>query len=245
MKWVFAALLFGNVVYWMWGLWYGGPVLPPERPPRADIAPQKLRLITEPGVVTVPRAPQQTREAPAAPLAPIATGAPGVGVCFTVGPFADVAAQTTAGTRLQELGLSYLERTQERQEVSHLLYLAPFSSAKAAEARRRQLTRLGITDHALLNDAAKKNAISLGLFRDPAGAQTRLRELAAKGVNAKLEVITRNDVTYWLDTHALAEADAKRLRQAWANAAPIVVNEKQCSVAPEPAEPAEKIGPGQ
>lgn len=230
MKWLFGLLLLANVAYFMWQ--FAGPPRARDtaatHAPRTEINPEKLKRLNEPGVLLQPRARATKPEV----VAPVAPAAEVHAQCYTVGPFTSVDAQTLAGIRLQELGLSYLERTQERSEPVYRLFEGPFNDVAAAEKRRRLLTRRGIKDHALTNEGAKQYTIALGLFVQTENAQAAQRDLATRGARPKLAQSKRAVTNFWLDTHALAPASVERLKAAWNGIAGIEVNEKTCAEAP-------------
>ena len=50
MKWVTAALVLLNLGLFMWGTWYHQPLVALEVPrPSVDVAPEKIKLLAEPG----------------------------------------------------------------------------------------------------------------------------------------------------------------------------------------------------
>ena len=250
MKWFFAALLLANVAYFLWQ--FAGPPRAQEAPathtPRAEVQPEKLKRLTEPGVVLQPRA----RAASEAPTVIAPTPEPPAHTqCYTVGPFASADAQTLAGIRLQELGLSYVERTQTQNEPVYRLFEGPFADVATAERRRRQLTRRGIGEHALTSETDGRYAIALGLFVQAENAQAAQRDLAARGARPKLAQGKRAANVYWLDTHPLAPAQAEALKQAWVGMPAVAVNEKTCpaeanntGVAETPVAPASPAAKG-
>lgn len=240
MKWLFALLLLVNIAYFLWQ--FAGPPRAqtpvPTHAPRAEIHPEKLKRLNEPGVVLQPRAAidsddlrdshagVDSPEAPAA-IAPI-PAPPAQMQCYTVGPFASVDAQTLAGIRLQELGLSYLERAQVQTEPVYRLFEGPFADAAAAEHRRRQLTRRGIGQHALTSEGENRYTIALGLFVQVENARAAQRDLTARGARPKLAQGKRAVTAYWLDTHALGPADVEALKSVWVGMPGVLVNEKTC-----------------
>lgn len=243
MKWLFAALLLANIAYFLWQ--FAGPPgandATTAHAPRAEIQPEKLKRLNEPGVALQPRA--RVAEAPSPPALAPTPEPPAQTPCFTVGPFASVDAQTLAGIRLQELGLSYLERAQARIEPVYRLFEGPFADVASAERRRRQLTRRGIVDHALTSEANDRYAIALGLFAQAENAQAAQRDLAARGARPKLAPGKRAATAYWLDTHALPPVSAAALKEAWAGMPNITVSEKTCPSAEATAAPATAPAP--
>jgi hypothetical protein len=222
LKWVFAALILANIGLWMWASWYKDRPVEEMRAARAPVAPEKMRLFKEPGVKLVPRkAPPPANAELTAGVAP---------ACFHIGPFPDVDLVARAETRLNELPLTYSRRAEETRSVTgYLVYLPPLPSPKAAERKRQELTRLGFKDHALMQEEGMQNAISLGLFAVEANAQGRVRELAAKKVEAKIQPFQQTRTRFWLDVAVKVPAQtADRIRQIdWA-AKDVQVREITC-----------------
>jgi hypothetical protein len=189
-KGLFALLVLANVGLWLWMTGVRPNSTERVEGPRPEIAPEKLRLLSEPGVRVQERAP----EAPApAELTNTAAG------CYRLGPFADEAATTKAIDVLKQIPLAY-ERRQEEETVvtGYRVYLPPLASREAAEKRRRQLTRLGFKDHSVIQEEGLENAISLGLFAVEANARKRLQALAARKVTAKIQTLTQARTRHWL-----------------------------------------------
>jgi hypothetical protein len=150
--------------------------------------------------------------------------------CFHIGPFPDADLVARAETRLNELPLTYSRRAEETRNVTgYLVYHPPLSSPKAAERKRQELTRLGFRDHALIQEGDMQNAISLGLFTVEANAASRVRELAAKKVQARIQPFQQTRTRFWLDVAVKAPAQtADRIRQIdWA-AKDVQVREIAC-----------------
>jgi hypothetical protein len=192
LKWIFAALVLVNLGLWMWANWY--KELPEEesRTAREPVAPEKMRLLNEPGVKLAPR------KTPPPANAELKTSA--APVCFQIGPFPDADIVARAETRLNELELTYSRRQEETRTITgYLVFLPPLSSLEAAERKRRELTRLGFKDHALMQEEGMQNAISLGVFTVEANAESRVRELAARKVPARMQPFVLSRKRFWLD----------------------------------------------
>lgn len=221
-KWLFALLILVNVGLWLWMTGFRQGDGAAVEGPRPAIQPEKLRLLTEPGVRVQERAP----DAPAASeLANTAAG------CYRLGPFADDAATEQAIGVLKQIPLAY-ERQREEQTVvtGYRVYLPPLASREAAENKRRQLTRLGFKDHSLIQEEGLQNAISLGQFTVEANAQKRLRALAAKKVEAQMQTLTQSRTRQWL---ALGPAEnlagaLPRLRETDWGGADVKLEEVAC-----------------
>lgn len=199
LKWVFAALVLANLGLWMWASWYKDVPLEETRMARAPVAPEKIRLFNEPGIKLTPR------KAP--PPANAELTASVARACFHVGPFPDIDLVARAETRLNELPLTYSRRVEETRTTAYQVYLPPLPSLKAAERKRQELTRLGFKDHALMQEPGMQNAISLGLFTVETNAESRVRELAAKKVQASIQPFPQTRTRYWLDVAVKAPAE--------------------------------------
>lgn len=190
MRLVFALLVLANVALYMWATWYKEPP-PVATPVRPEIAPEKMRLLSEPGVKLT------TRKAgpPPAPVQAVDGFA-----CFALGPFVRKDGAQAAVSQLQSWQIAAVLRTEQEQlTAAYRVYLPPFPSRQDAERKRRQLTRLGFTDHAVVHEEGLDNAISLGLFAVEANARLRMRQLEAKGVTALFEALPATRDLYWLD----------------------------------------------
>lgn len=233
MRWLFALLVLTNVAFFFWGIWFKPDALPPPKPARAAVNAEKIRLLSEPGVIVEPRAAPAPDAAAPTPLA-AGEARP---LCYTIGPFTRAEDMSAVGTRLQELGLSYLERQQEKREPAGFrVLLEPFANARAAENKRQELTRAGIKDHGVINEPGRRPGISLGIFSLAENAQNYARHLARKGVKAKVESLTKTTITQWLDTHALAPEAAAAVQRSFAEVKGLEVNEKICPVEAETAD---------
>lgn len=222
LKWIFAVLVLANIGLWMWASWYKDRPVEETRSARAPVAPEKMRLFKEPGAKLVPR-----KTPPPANAELTASVAP---ACFHIGPFPDVNLVARAETRLNELPLTYSRRAEETRSVTgYLVYLPPLPSPKAAERKRQELTRLGFKDHALMQEEGMQNAISLGLFTVEANAESRVRELAAKKVQARIQPFQQTRTRFWLDVavRAPAETVGKMKQIDWA-AKDVQVREIAC-----------------
>jgi hypothetical protein len=222
LKWLFAALVLANLGLWMWASWYKEAPLEQTRLARGPIAIEKMRLLNEPNVKLVPRkTPPPTNADLVAKAVP---------VCLQVGPFTNTVLLTQAEARLSELHLEFVRRTEETTMVTgYRVYLPPLASKEAAERKRKELTRLGLKDHAVIQEEGWRNAISLGLFSVEANAEGRVRELAAKGVKAKVQPLTQSRTRTWLDLIApVVPVDFMKLKLTDWGAKDIQAQEATC-----------------
>ncbi len=181
LKWSLAFLVLANIGLWMWATWYKD--MPEEEDETLtalpSLSPYKMRLLSEPGVNLVSRKT--------------------LAGCYRIGPFVDSDQTAKAAAVLHEQRLGFTQRDEEQKVVTYRVYLPPLSSKEAVEKQRQELTRLGFTDHAVILEEGWHNAISLGLFSIPANAEHRVRELAAKGVTAKIQSLTQTRLLHWLE----------------------------------------------
>ena len=191
MKWVFAFLLLLNLGFWLWvtGIYQRDEQPAPSA--RPVVAAETMKLLSEPGAG---RAPSEDR-------------AEASGACYRIGPFPDVESADAAGKVLIELAIAYARETEEQRRIaSHRVYLPPFPTKEAAEAKRKELTRAGFRDHALIEDEDLKHAISLGVYSVEANARRHLKVLAAKGVKASIEPLYQIRTVHWLTLRFDADA---------------------------------------
>lgn len=197
-RWIFAALVLVNLGLFMWGWFYleaDRPAVPEAQP---QIHPEKMRLLTEgaPG-------PPAARPKPPPPIAKTEASPD----CYRLGPLLEPVQAQRIEAALAGIPLSFTRRAEATRTVTgYRVYLPPFPSKEDAERRRRELTRLGFKDHALMHEEGFENAISLGLFSVETNAQKRFRELAQKGVHqAKLQAIEQSGTVYWIDLAPVAD----------------------------------------
>lgn len=202
MKWAFAILVLVNLGFWLWATGIREPHEQPLVSARPALAPEKMKLLTEPGVKLAPRPkprPQPPRPADSEP--PVASEGRReiAGACYRVGPFADAESADKAGVVLTELHISFARELEEQRRVASLrVYLPSFPTKDAAEAKRKELTRLGFRDHALIEEEGMQHAISLGVFSVEANARRHMKALAAKGIQAKIEPLYQIRTGHWL-----------------------------------------------
>ncbi len=226
LKWLFAALVLFNLGLWMWGSWYKETSIPENRSARAPIAPDKMRLLNEPGVKLLPRK-TAANVGSSASLAPI---------CFHVGPFPDSALTAIAESKLNEWHLVFSRRAEEIKIVTgYQVYLPPLASKEAADRKRQELSRLGFKDHALMQDETGQDVISLGLFSVEANAQSRVHELMAKGIEAKVHPLYQPRTVYWLDVNNPAPPEiASQMKQTDWGAKDTHAQEASCASTTRP-----------
>lgn len=190
MKWVVGVLFLANVALFMWGTWYHRPLVPLDIPtPPVEIAEDKMLLLSEPGTRLVLRTSGALR-----------LGDGGDTPCYQLGPFPTLEKARAGGARLGTWGLTY-ERVAEFETLgpAYRVILPPAPSLEAAERKRRELTKQGFTDHAVVqNEQGMENAISLGIFAVEQNARARLQQLLSKGMVAQIQPVPNVHPVYWL-----------------------------------------------
>jgi len=203
MKWAVGFLVLANVGLLMWGLWYHRPLVNPIAP-QPTIAADKMKLLSEPGATLIPRAPAANSTVPSA------TQLDDRASCYQLGPFPALEKVRFAAGKLDIWGVGYTRVSEfETLGPSYRVFLPPFPSRETAEEKRRELTKLGFTDHAVIQqEEGMENAISLGIFSVEQNAVTRAQQLARRNINASIQPIPNVHPVYWLALTAPA-ADGK------------------------------------
>ena len=79
------------------------------------------------------------------------------------------------------------------------MYLAPEKNSKAAHKLSKRLISKNIRDYYIITSGSKRNGVSLGHFKNKAGAASHANRLKKLGFNAEIETVFRTYVIYWLD----------------------------------------------
>lgn len=128
-------------------------------------------------------------ESPSEPPAPPAEGPaapPAAPTCARVGPLSAAAADALIA-RLPVFITLLSEATEEVDEVdSYYVMIPPLPSRAAGLETLAALEAAGITDTWLFRRGSRRNAISLGLFSRRPTAERHLRDVTAKGFDARL-----------------------------------------------------------
>jgi len=194
LKWLFAALLILNVGLALWIYSYGDGSAVPEPEPRLQVRVDTMKLATEASVSlkSRPKPPAAKPQPQAEPSVPVAA-------CFRAGPFGELEQVLAAARQLDERGIGSMRREETRPTVTgYRVYLPPFPTRQAAEAKRKELTRLGFRDHALMLENGRYG-VALGFYSVRANASKQMRRLETKGVRAKLEPVQQSRTAYWLE----------------------------------------------
>ena len=188
----FWSLLFLNAALFAYGQGYLGNARNAEHEPerlKRQFNTAKLTVLAreQAGTGTAAAVTAPAASTSAAPAVPAPAPAPAALACVEAGPFSTPDARRFE-TRLAALDLG--ER-QTRQPVvgqdvnSWLVYIPPQGGKEGADRKAAELRGLGVTSfYVLQGESPLKWALSLGVFKTEAGAQTLLAQLNKQGVRS-------------------------------------------------------------
>ncbi|MDE2305678.1 MAG: hypothetical protein KGL34_08965 [Gammaproteobacteria bacterium] len=209
MKALVLALVLANVAYFLWSR-RSGPAIETTTP----VAAPRLRLASEaasalPGATAsqasaaVAAAPP-VQPAPAAALPPVASVAASTPTdgsrCLSIGPFLDVAETARAAATLRGAGYQPRQRVAEGEVWAGVwVYVALPSSPTARAHLRARLEAAGIDDALEMPGPRGAPVMSLGLFSESQGAETRVRLARSLGLQPATADRKRTGEVYWID----------------------------------------------
>lgn len=180
LKFCFFALLAANVALFAVGQGYVGNVADGEREPE-----RLARQLNAKALNVIPPAQASAAAAAAAPPGPPPKDEAVTAACIEIGNFvlAD-ARRFEAELAPLELGDRQSRRNVPGQEVSsYVVNIPPFANREAANRKAADLRAKGVENFYIIPDNQPlRLAISLGVFRQEAAAQTHLAALAKQGV---------------------------------------------------------------
>jgi hypothetical protein len=120
--------------------------------------------------------------------------------CFSIGPIPAKSTLREVRDLLLAQGIRAEARRDEYQEFSgNWIYLPPTGSRAEARQLVDLLNSKGIKDHLIVPSGEKKNAVSLGFFRNENSARDYLKSLQQLGFAPVMEENYRSGLRYWLD----------------------------------------------
>ena len=180
LKFVFWALLGVNALLFAYGQGYLGNFKGGEREPariKNQLNTDKLTLVSA-ARVSAPAAP-------AGGATPVPASAAPVLACFEIGNFAPGEARRFE-SRLAALELGQRQSrvdVNEQSITSHMVFIPSPGNREGAERKVAELRELGVTNLYIIPDAQPmRGAISLGVFKSDAAAETQLAALVKQGV---------------------------------------------------------------
>ncbi len=159
--------------------------------PATDPGVPALRLLSE-----VPASnPPASTTAPAAPVSASRSYS-----CLALGPFATPQDLRNARQSLSRHAVRLRSRQEQTsQTTGWWVYLPAAGSRAQALEQARQLGARQIGDYFVVSSGDQPNAISLGLFKDPANARKRRDDVVAAGFPARMTERSESVPEYWLD----------------------------------------------
>jgi hypothetical protein len=120
--------------------------------------------------------------------------------CFTLGPFAKAQTANRSITSLKALGVEVKRRqVSRRTPKGYWVYLPASKSYQSAKRKVKELQKKGLKDLFIMGKGSRKNAISLGLFKQESAAKDRFKQVKKLGLKAVLETQYRLSEQAWLD----------------------------------------------
>lgn len=162
------------------------------------------------GIEVLP--PKLVEKAPVSPAKPVEKKAPqksAEAACFTFGPFVKGERAELAIKSAKALSVK-VDRRQESQRTpkGYWVYLASSTSYQAAKRKVAELQKKGVKDLFIMGKGSRKNAISLGLFKNKDVARARLKQVKKLGLKAVLETQYRVSEQSWLDMSVAGDQTA-------------------------------------
>jgi len=148
--------------------------------------------------------------------------------CRTFGPF-PTQADTRAAMNVLTPLTKRIRMREERatQTRGYWVYLPAMPSREQALVAARALSAKGVRDYYVVTAGDQQNTISLGLFRDQGNAERRRAEIAALGLEPKVNARTEDLPLYWLD-FALAGTEPVDLARQVPNAGEARIQPAPC-----------------
>ena len=222
MKWVIACLVVLNAAFFVWQLGRDRPVAVSEEPePAASTSAMVNRLLLvselDRGVLRQRLGAQPSRSpAPAQSDANVRDGGPSSPMaepgqsaaiapdsdvqCYTVGPLDNADDISALSDWFAAQGSEAKLRTDERREVvSTWVFVPPFESREAADARVREMQAANIDDIYVIPRGDMANAISLGLYSQEESLERRVSELERRGFSPSVLPRYRTVTASWFD----------------------------------------------
>ncbi len=121
-------------------------------------------------------------------------------MCYSAGPF-DVEANVHAAKEsLEQVVLkTNIRKITTTQEAGYWVYLPALASRAEALKKGRELAAAFVKDYYVVTSGDNENSISLGLYREPYNADSRIAELSKKGFNVNKEIRIEQWPEFWLD----------------------------------------------
>lgn len=204
MKYLLGLLIIVNLAFYFWIS--RQPVHPVLPAPVVISGVARLSLLSEQEVVLNPRAASSDNDKRG--QAAGVSSDPVVSFievsCYSLGPFSGAGGAGEAANTLKSLGLVTSIKEETRRELSgYWIYLPPFPSRKDAIQVTTMLKERGVKDFLIVPSGSKKNAISLGFFRNRESAEQHRAHVQALGLFPQFNEKYIENNGFWLDFASL------------------------------------------
>ncbi len=232
MRAFFLFLVLANLAFFAWsGFVSRTDTQSDPRPLTRQIAPEKLRIVPALAV---------EKPAPAASAVPLA--------CLEWGGFAPAdASRATEALAPLALGERLTRRPVADDSATWWVFMPPRASRQDAQKKAGELKSLGVEEYFIVQDEGpQRYAISLGIFKSEAAAESRLETLRARGVKtAQVGKRELQSQKVYLQIRTADDALAAKLREMAESFAGSEVRECPRVSGGEPAVPGkERAGAG-
>jgi len=128
--------------------------------------------------------------------------------CFTLGPFREVGVLRKLTQEIKPYVLATDFRgKEEKGRPIYWVYINPEKNYKQAVKTGKRLKAKKIKDFYVIRDGEKINGISLGHFRNKAGAFGLVKKVKRLGFDVVIEPVYKTYTAYWLDYQFSENAD--------------------------------------
>lgn len=186
MKALVFLLVLVNVLFYAWttGL-FGRPDNPDAGRLAQQVAPERLRIVSS-GEAPAPADPADVPAAlPAAPASPVDAADAADKLCLVWENLGALDAEKLGVLLTDRFVDFHVERSKLAREANGWwVFIPPLAGKPEAEKKVGELRQLGVSDFFIVQEAANRHAISLGIFSTEKGGLDRLAELKAKGVRS-------------------------------------------------------------
>ncbi len=120
--------------------------------------------------------------------------------CFTLGPFNELESLRAMTREIKRyVTATDFRGKEEKEQPIYWVYLRPEKNRSAAIATGESLKAKKIRDFYVIRDGEKKNGLSLGHFKNKAGAYGLAKKVKKLGFDVNVEPVIKTRTVYWLD----------------------------------------------
>jgi len=236
-RFIFYALLLGNLAYFAWARWVDTPRPPPVNDVVARLPALKL--------VEGAAQPAPGQESPGA-LTKLALNP--TAACLSVGPFPDLDTSGRAAGLLRGKGFDPHQRTEQVERTDgYWVYVGGLKTQADADRALATLRKSGIKDAVAMPEAPNTGRrLSLGLYKERPRAEHRVQVVHEAGLKAEVAERKVTGTAYWVDLIAPPGVNAVPLDDLAAEGAKSKIGVQPCAAgaATPPASAPETTAPG-